>query len=712
MKALPRRRRRARGDVRRDRDRAARGHGRERRRRARLRPRRRSSSRSAPAGSRCSCRGRSLMARKLRGFQRVLDAPALFSVAYGEIASSIYFALGIVAAYALGLTPLVLLGAGVFFLHRLALVRRGDGRDPGDRRRRDLRPAGVQRPARLPDRLGALPRLPDRDRALDAVPAALPRHGARRSTGCASRPWDIVVAVCVIVAITGVRLVAPLAAPHRRARDRRPRPRDAAPARDPRPRAPLRAGPADAGDVARLVARRGATSRSRCRSRCSPTPGLETVANLAEETREPGRTLPRSLFSAIGLVVVLTVLIAIVGLSAFPVENGETALGDEWLEAPLAGIVAALDGPLPGWLGDALRVYVGLTGALVLLAAATTSISGFTRLAHSLGEHGQLPRSFGRLNRRTLVSPQAIVAAAVDLVGARDRDGASSTTTSSSWRASTPSASCSRSPRRSSRCCGCGAPSRDLRAPVPRTDRRAAHRRAARDRWSGCSRSSRIPGRGTPGRPGSRSGSPSTSLVRRREHARAASTDIAPIERAAARRGLQAHPRADEARPDRRGDGRDRRRARQGPGRRRGCALRDPSCRSSYALDAALHDKEEQAAASLAEAALLGEEHGVEVEPVTVRARSIGQAIVEQAAPSATRPDRARLVPPLAAPVRVLLADRRLRPPQRAVRGARRRLPARRPGETLGCEHEAGRDRLRTGRLGRRARVHRATAGT
>ena len=56
------------------------------------------------------------MARKLSGFQRVLDAPALFSVAYGEIASSLYFALGIVAAYALGFTPLVLLGAGVFFL--------------------------------------------------------------------------------------------------------------------------------------------------------------------------------------------------------------------------------------------------------------------------------------------------------------------------------------------------------------------------------------------------------------------------------------------------------------------------------------------------------------------------------------------------------------------------------------------------------------------
>jgi nucleotide-binding universal stress UspA family protein len=50
-----------------------------------------------------------------------------------------------------------------------------------------------------------------------------------------------------------------------------------------------------------------------------------------------------------------------------------------------------------------------------------------------------------------------------------------------------------------------------------------------------------------------------------------------------------------------------------------------------YALDAPLHDLEEQAAASLAEAALLGEEHDVHVEPVTVRARSIGKAIVEQA---------------------------------------------------------------------------------
>src|SRR5215475_9132401 len=56
------------------------------------------------------------MARKLPRLQRVLDAPALASVAYGEVASSIYFALGIVALHALGLTPVVLAVVGILFL--------------------------------------------------------------------------------------------------------------------------------------------------------------------------------------------------------------------------------------------------------------------------------------------------------------------------------------------------------------------------------------------------------------------------------------------------------------------------------------------------------------------------------------------------------------------------------------------------------------------
>jgi len=51
-----------------------------------------------------------------------------------------------------------------------------------------------------------------------------------------------------------------------------------------------------------------------------------------------------------------------------------------------------------------------------------------------------------------------------------------------------------------------------------------------------------------------------------------------------------------------------------------------------HPIDAPLQDLEEQAVASLEEAVLLGDENGVRVEPVSVRARSIGSAIVEQAA--------------------------------------------------------------------------------
>jgi APA family basic amino acid/polyamine antiporter len=349
------------------------------------------------------------VARKLRGFQRVLDAPALFSIAYGEIASSIYFALGIVAGYALGFTPLVLLIAGVIFLIVALSYAEGTAAIP------ETGGAATFVRRAFNDLFGFLTGWAlflDYLIVISLSALFLP-HYLGTALGVdvlRDSPWDAVTAVCVIAAIAGVRLA-------RRSRLHT-------------------GGLAVAGldlatqlllvilglallyspDLLTQEMSLGHTPAWSDLAFALPLAmlaytGLETVANLAEETREPGRTLPRSLFSAIGLVVVLTVLIAVVGLSAFPVENGQTELAGEWLRAPLAGIVQALQPSLPGWLGDALRVYVGLTGALVLLAAATTSISGFTRLAYSLGEHRQLPRSFGRLNRRTLVSPQAILAA-------------------------------------------------------------------------------------------------------------------------------------------------------------------------------------------------------------------------------------------------------------------------------------------------------------
>jgi basic amino acid/polyamine antiporter, APA family len=356
------------------------------------------------------------VARKVRGFERVLDAPALFAVAYGEIASSIYIALGIVAAQALGLTPLVLLLTGVLFLivslsyaeGTAAMPETGGAATFVRRAFNDL--AGfVTGWVLFLDFLIVM--------ALSAL--FVPHYVAEAISVPALReePWDAVGGCLLIAAIAGVRLarhtqlhvgalavalldlvvqgllvllgVAFILSPET-----------------------LREGfgiasGQDWGDLAFALP-----------LAMLAYTGLETVSNLAEEAREPGRTLPRSLFSAIGLVVLVTVLIAAIGLSAYPTERGATPLGDEWLEAPLVGIAAAFDGQLPGVLVDLLRIAVGVSGALILIGAATTSVSGITRLTYSLAEHGSLPREFARLERRALVSSEAILIAAGLAIGA------------------------------------------------------------------------------------------------------------------------------------------------------------------------------------------------------------------------------------------------------------------------------------------------------
>src|SRR6266542_2146415 len=50
-----------------------------------------------------------------RGLRRSIGVPGLFATAYGNVGSSIYYALGLVAAHALGLTPLVFIFAGGLF---------------------------------------------------------------------------------------------------------------------------------------------------------------------------------------------------------------------------------------------------------------------------------------------------------------------------------------------------------------------------------------------------------------------------------------------------------------------------------------------------------------------------------------------------------------------------------------------------------------------
>ncbi|MGD0273951.1 MAG: universal stress protein [Gaiellaceae bacterium] len=350
------------------------------------------------------------MARKRPRLERVLAGRDLFSIAYGEIASSIYFALGIVAARALGLTPAVLLVVGGLFIlvaasyaEAIASAPETGGAATFVRRAFNDLTGFVVGWVLLLDYLIVI--------ALTTlfVPhylgAAVQSETLRRS------PYDTLVAVGLVTLLTAMRLVF-------------------------RPsiyRFGIVLAVLDLMTQLLLIvlgfsflfSRHGLASGVHFGT--MPTwgalafalplamlayTGIETVANLSEESRRPAE-LPGNLFRAAGAVITVYVLIAVIGLSAFPVKGGATELGSEWRRAPLMGIVAALIPHLPTLLGDALRVFVGLSGVAILLLAATTAISGFARLAHSLGEHRMLPAPFGRLHHRTLVSPQSLIAIAL-----------------------------------------------------------------------------------------------------------------------------------------------------------------------------------------------------------------------------------------------------------------------------------------------------------
>jgi APA family basic amino acid/polyamine antiporter len=348
------------------------------------------------------------MARKLPGLQRVLDVPSLAAVAYGEIASSLFFALGVIALHALGFTPWVLLAVGALFLLVALSYAEGTAAIP--------EPGGAATFVRraFNDPLGFFAGWV---LFLDflivmAIAGLFVPHYLGHAVGWDSltdSPVDVIVGICVIALVALVRVV-------RRAGLYR--------------LAILVAGASLAAllllvllglpllfSVDDLTTATDLGSNPTWHEIAFALPlallaftGLETVANLASETREPGRTLPRSLFAGIGAAVVVSTLVGILAVSAYP---GAAELGTRWLEAPIVGLAAAFEGELPAVLVDALRIFVGLTGTVILVVTITTSMSGAGRLAYSLGRRDMLPRPFALLNRRTLIAPVSILSAAL-----------------------------------------------------------------------------------------------------------------------------------------------------------------------------------------------------------------------------------------------------------------------------------------------------------
>jgi basic amino acid/polyamine antiporter, APA family len=145
--------------------------------------------------------------------------------------------------------------------------------------------------------------------------------------------------------------------------------------------------------------------------------GLEAAASLAGETETTPTGLRRLVGPGVGAILLVYVGIAIVGVSALPIADGPRAFGTRDVEAPLLSVADAFS---QQWLADGLRAAVAVTAVIGLLAAANSSMLGISRLAYGLATNRQIPRGLGRLHptRGTpyvLIGLAAVVAAALTI---------------------------------------------------------------------------------------------------------------------------------------------------------------------------------------------------------------------------------------------------------------------------------------------------------
>jgi basic amino acid/polyamine antiporter, APA family len=360
-----------------------------------------------PSGA--SLVGRTLVAvpgrRRRREVQmeRVLGTPALFATAYGNVGSSIYYALGLTAVYALGLTPLVFLLAGIVFAATAATYAEGTVRFP--------EAGGSSSFARHAfDELvsfgAAWAQMLVYIVTIAASAFFVPHYLSIFWEPLNTNPWDIVggaVVIIVLVALNtvGVQEAAKLS---------------------------ITLAVIDFATQVLLVLLGFFLVLSpeilvdNVHWGVAPTwgnlaiaipvamlayTGVETVSNLAEEAREPERTVPNAYKLVAVAVFAIYLTLPLVALSALPVLviDGELttllALPPEdggYANDPILGVVENLG--IEGALLDILQIYVGVLAATILFIATNAGVIGASRITYSMATYRQMPEVFRRLHPR------------------------------------------------------------------------------------------------------------------------------------------------------------------------------------------------------------------------------------------------------------------------------------------------------------------------
>ncbi|HZQ48874.1 MAG TPA: APC family permease [Candidatus Dormibacteraeota bacterium] len=129
--------------------------------------------------------------------------------------------------------------------------------------------------------------------------------------------------------------------------------------------------------------------------------GIETISNMSEEVRNPGRSVPRATFAVIVAVLFVSAFLPTIGVSVFPVHmhDGQwvTDLGTKWKDDPVAGIVTGF-GRVSQTLAFWASIWVGILAFTILIIATNAGLIGISRLSYSLGGAHLLPGRFATLH--------------------------------------------------------------------------------------------------------------------------------------------------------------------------------------------------------------------------------------------------------------------------------------------------------------------------
>lgn len=137
--------------------------------------------------------------------------------------------------------------------------------------------------------------------------------------------------------------------------------------------------------------------------------GIETVANLGGEARQPAKYIPRTVYLIFITVIILYTLLSMTALSAYPVyefhNHWVTELTEKFLNDPIMGIAAAT----PDFIRPYLSFWVAVLAVVILVIATNAGIIGASRLAYFMGIRRQLPSFIGSVSTHARVPFNALI---------------------------------------------------------------------------------------------------------------------------------------------------------------------------------------------------------------------------------------------------------------------------------------------------------------